>query len=99
MVTKVQQLLKSFDLFGEPVQLQHQGQRFIKTSLGGCVSLVMLLVILVGAAMRFKQVYFEPEFYAFPANYDFSPTSLVSDFQVSPLAIGLMLVDSNLNFT
>ena len=48
---KAQKMISSFDLFGLPVQLTHQGQPFFKTGLGGCISLVFVLVIIVGASI------------------------------------------------
>lgn len=37
------------DLFGVPVQLTYNGERTFRTCLGGCVSLVLVVVILFGS--------------------------------------------------
>lgn len=92
-------MLRSLDLFGQPVLLTHKGESYYKTGLGGCVSLTLCLAILVGAILRLRQVYFEPEFYALPPDYNFNPTGKMAKFEVSPLAMALWVVDSNFNYT
>ena len=102
MVTKfqkAQEVIRGFDLFAQPVQLTHQGKTAFKTGMGGCVSLLLTLAIVAGAIMQLEQVYYRPEFNAFPPSYDFSSTNVTMDFGASTLAIGVMVVPKSANFS
>ena len=44
--------LKSFDLFGESVQFTFENKRTFTTKMGGCISLVSIILMLVFTALR-----------------------------------------------
>ena len=88
-VQKAQKLISNLDLFGLPVQLTHQGQLYFKTGLGGCISLLLILVISIGAIIQFRRVYYEPEFNALPPDYEFGLKNLTVNFSANSLAISV----------
>ena len=51
--------------------------------------MLLILVILAGAVLQFKQVYFEPEFYALPPSYDYFQKKQSLDFAANTLAVAL----------
>ena len=91
--------MRGLDLFGMPVQLTHQGQRTYKTGLGGCVSLILILALVAMAITQFNQVYYYPEFKALPPDYDFSQREVTLSYEQSTIALGVVIKDSNSNFT
>ena len=94
-----QRLIRSFDLFGRPVGLAYKGQRTFTTLIGGCVSLVLVLSIIIGAIVRFRQIYYYPEFQALPAEINFRKENLTLDFSVNTVAVSVFVADSNQNYT
>ena len=78
-IGKVRQTIKSFDLFSLPVRLTRKGEVYFSTALGGCCSLLLVVGIVIGAALQFMTVYYEPEFQYLPAEYDFFQKNVTVD--------------------
>ena len=70
MLEKLKELIRSRDLFGKPVQLTYKGKSAFNTVCGGCVSLLLILVILVGACYQLVNLIGEPTFSSLPATYE-----------------------------
>ena len=98
-IAKAQRLIRSFDLFGRPVGLTYKGQRKFTTSIGGCISLILVLSIIAGAIIRFRQIYYYPEFQVLPAEINFRKQNLTLDFSVNTVAVSVFTEDSNNNYT
>ena len=81
--------MRGFDLFGLPVNLNYRGRMYFNTCMGGCVSLLTVIGILMYAAMALKSEIMEPQFLQLPAVYDFSKTNTTMDFAANTMAIGV----------
>ena len=68
---KLCQQIKNFDLFGIPVQLTYRGETKFNTVFGGCVSMMLVVVLGVGFVYQLHSLYYNPEFMSYPATYDF----------------------------
>ena len=99
MRRKSQDVLKFFDLFGRPVQLTHKGHSTFRTSLGGCLSLLVIISISVFATIRLREIYFSPHFQLLPTDFDFNQNNVTMDFLTNTLAVKIQAIDSNKNYT
>ena len=81
--------IKSCDMFGLPVSLTYRGESRFKTAIGGCTSLIIILVAFFGAAYQLKSLIEEPVFQALPPEIDYSASSFTMDFTSSSIAVGV----------
>jgi hypothetical protein len=55
-VNQTSHFIKSFDLYGQPITLHYQGEDTFKTCPGGFISMIILLIILLYAVLKGKQM-------------------------------------------
>ena len=54
--------LRKFDAFGKPVSLTHEGMTTYSTSCGGCVTILLAIVVTLGLMAEFHANFTEPDF-------------------------------------
>lgn len=57
----VTEYIKSKDIYGQPVSLNYQGEDTYKTLPGGCISILVLFVLLCYSLLKFKYMMFKEE--------------------------------------
>ena len=50
------EFIRRRDMFGAPVQLTHDGSASYKTTFGGCLSLLLKLVLIIYTMLKFKEI-------------------------------------------
>lgn len=58
---KVLEVIRGFDLFAVPVQLNYKGQKAFNTAVGGCCSLILTIGFISYAAYVLKEDLVMPE--------------------------------------
>ena len=48
--------MKSYDAYGQPISLHYEGEDSFKTCPGGCISLLLILIIYIYALVKGKQM-------------------------------------------
>jgi len=84
---KLSRAVKSQDLFGVPVQLTYRGARSFSSVIGGCLSILMVLVFAVAFILMFHQIYTEPQWKSTPETYNFGNELFTLRPQQATLAI------------
>ena len=63
---KFSNLLSSLDVFGLPVALTFEGKFLVKSALGGCVSIILVVVFVAVSTFRMLSELTNPTFVASP---------------------------------
>ena len=59
---KLQQTIKSQDLFAVPVQLTYKGERAFNTFCGGCISVILIPILIAYSIFGFYDAYEHPNY-------------------------------------
>ena len=78
-LNRIEQGVKSFDLYGEQVQLTYKGNATFDTCCGGIVSLIFMIAMTVTFGLQFIDLVRNPEYQNFAPTYEYDQSFRVEN--------------------